>query len=175
MFTRLLGRTFFPPRARNHYEGVRLRFAPSASIPPKRPTGASQRSSRMVPSLKDIDQAIWRTSRSGLCPSAFLPRERDHLQCSKVPNLILMKTELEEEVGVTLGVRELWKSNGGLPDRLFCMFGYSISNRAPTADFRVGGRPVSHSNFSVALRVSRFDEFLDVGQRSTPSTLRTGG
>jgi len=27
MFTRLLGRRFFPPWARNHDEGVRLRFA----------------------------------------------------------------------------------------------------------------------------------------------------
>ena len=144
MFTRLLGRMFFPPRARSYDEGVRLKFPRSASIRPKRPIRGSERSV--------LRGAKPQSHRSGyLTHSAFaavlrciLSMERNHLQCSRVPNLILMKTDLEKEIEVT----ESWECPNcgsrtrGLPDRVgpyVQLFDFKIQCRP--WNFASGGRP----------------------------------
>src|ERR1700722_1066202 len=101
MFTRLLGRMFFPPRARSYDEGVRLKFPRSASIRPKRPIRGSERSARRGAKPQSHRSGHLKHSAFATVLGCILSMERNHLQCSRVPNLILMKTDLEKEIEVT--------------------------------------------------------------------------
>jgi|HubBroStandDraft_4_1064222.scaffolds.fasta_scaffold41249_2 hypothetical protein len=144
MFTRLLGRMFFPPRARSHDEGVRLKFARSASIRPKRPIGGSERSPR--------SSAKPQSHRSGyLTHSAFAAVLRCILSIGAQSPAVQQSTQFSLNENRArkrnwsdgiLGLPELWESNEGLAG-LGCSLCSAVrfSNLAPTAEFRVWRPP----------------------------------
>jgi hypothetical protein len=93
---------FFPPPARSHDEGVRLKFAgSSAAIRPKRPIRGSERSARRGAKPQSHRSGYLTHSAFAAVLRCILSMERNHLQCSRVPSLILMKTDLEKEIEVT--------------------------------------------------------------------------